>query len=107
MTKTQTPAQQQGFEIGRLYRVAKISEDALDLQRIEQVVEFVRDDRSICPVFRDIVTGVELFILLCDLEPYEQPTTTKQKLLPQELLLMYVKQHYPEDRVMIAMVENI
>lgn len=106
MTKTQTPAQQQGFEIGKLYRVAKISEGALDLQRIEQVVRFVRDDRSICPVFRDIETGVELFILLYDLEPYEQPTT-KQKLLPQELLLMYVKQHYPEDHVMIAMVENL
>lgn len=113
MTKTLTPAQQHGLEIGKLYRVTN-SEGCTYLDRGD-VVKFMRDDGTTCPWFIKTVkagscpetaTG-EVAIYPDDLEPYEQPITTKQKLSPQELLLMYVQQHYPEDRVMIAMVENI
>lgn len=113
MTKTLTPTQQQGFEIGKLYRVTNNEYN----RYLDQgdIVKFTRDDESDCPWFKKTVKAGsyletmpgEVAIDLSDLEPYEQPTTTKQKLSPQELLLMYVKQHYPEDRVMIAMVENI
>lgn len=114
MTKTQTPAQQQGFEIGRLYCV--VDESTSVHLRAGDIVEFTTDDDSIRPRFKLIeinnplstgVIGKEYWLYLDDLAPYDQPTTTKQKLSQQELLLMYVKQHYPEDRVMIAMVENI
>lgn len=106
MTKTLTPAQQKGFEIGKLYRVFQNSPDCSYYQKVGQVVKFNYDDGSSCPGFIDEKND-SFYIYLSDLEPYEQPTTTKQKLSPQELLLMYVKQHYPEDRVMIAMVESI
>ena len=113
MTKTLTPAQQQGFEIGKVYLVTN-GEDYLYLDQGD-IVKFIRDDESGCPWFKKIVkvgscletaTG-EVAIYLDDLAPYEQPNATKQKLSSQELLLMYVKQHYPEDRVMIALVESI
>lgn len=111
MNSTLTPAQRQGFEIGKLYRF--IGGRYIYLDRGD-IVMFCADDGSDWPWFKKVRKAgnckeiVDRFAIdLSDLEPYEQPTSTKQKLPPQELLLLYVKQHYPEDRAMIAMVENI
>lgn len=111
MNSIVTPAQQQGFEIGRLYRF--IGSGYIYLDRGD-IVMFCADDGSDCPWFKKVRKAgncqeiVDRFAVdLSDLAHYGQLTTTKQKPSPQELLLLYVKQHYPEDHVMIAMVESL
>lgn len=111
MNSTLTPAQQQGFEIGKQYHFIGDGHTYADRG---DIVVFDADDGSDCPWFKKVrkagnchEIGERLAIDLSDLAPCGQFTTTKQKLSPQELLLLYVKQHYPEDHVMIAMVESL
>lgn len=108
---TLTPAQQKGFKIGKLYRVFQVTEGAEFHQSTGQIVEFYDDDGSYCPEFTDTNSGKSIYIRLEDLQPYNpatpETTCTIKNLSNQEILLMYVKQYYPEDRVMIAMVESL
>ena len=106
-----TTATDRGFEISKLYRV--INDENSSYYKKGMVVKFIRDDNSSIPQF-ELISGESerttrdglYFIDLRDLEPVEAaevPTTGRNK----PLLLLYIQQQYPNDKVLKALVESL
>ena len=103
-----TTATDRGFEIGKLYRV--INDKNSSYYKKGMVVKFILDDKSNCPLF-ELISGEPecavqdgcYYIDLHDLEAVEVPTTGKNK----SLLLLYIQQRYPNDKVLKALVESL
>lgn len=106
-----TIATDMGFEVGNLYRVT--SDKNSSYYKKGMVVKFIRDDNSNCPRF-ELISGEPkramrdgwYHIDLCDLElveAVEVPTTGRNK----PLLLLYIQQQYPDDKVLKALVESL
>lgn len=106
-----TIATDRGFEIGKLYRV--INDDNSSHYKKGMVVEFIRDDKSNCPLF-ELISGEPrravqdgcYYIYLCDLEPVESTGASKSN-STKPLLLLYIQQQYPNDKVLKALVESL
>ena len=106
-----TIATDRGFEIGKLYRV--INDKTSSYNKKGMVVKFIRDDMSNCPLFELIsgepmcaVKGGCYFINLCDLEPIGSTGVSKSN-STKPLLLLYIQQQYPNDKVLKALVESL
>ena len=105
-----TIATDRGFEIGKLYRV--INDKNSPYYKKGMVVEFIRDDKSNCPLF-ELISGEPkcpvqgcYYIDLCDLEPVESTGVSKSN-STKPLLLLYIQQQYPDDKVLKALVESL
>ena len=106
-----TIATDRGFEIGKLYRV--INDKNSSYYKKGMVVKFIRDDNSNCPLFA-LISGEHgyavqdgcYYIDLCDLEPVESTGVSKSN-STKPLLLLYIQQQYPNDKVLKALVESL
>ena len=106
-----TIATDMGFEIGKLYRV--INDENSSYYKKGMVVKFIRDDESNCPLFV-LISGESkcttqdgyYYIDLCDLEPVESTGVSKSN-STKPLLLLYIQQQYPNDKVLEALVESL
>lgn len=106
-----TTATDRGFEIGKLYRV--INDENSSYYKKGMVVKFIRDDESNCPLFV-LISGESkyttqdgyYYIDLCDLEPVESTGVSKSN-STKPLLLLYIQQQYPNDKVLKALVESL
>ncbi len=106
-----TIATDRGFEIGKLYRV--INDENSSYYKKGMVVKFIRDDNSDFPLF-ELISGESkrttrdgcYYIDLCDLEPVETPKTYEAS-TNKPLLLLYIQQQYPNDKVLKALVESL
>ena len=106
-----THATDRGFEVGKLYRV--INDYDSSYYKKGMVVKFIRDDKSNCPLF-ELISGEPrravqdgcYYIDLCDLEPVESTGVSKSN-STKPLLLLYIQQQYPNDKVLKALVESL
>ena len=106
-----TIATDMGFEIGKLYRV--INDENSSYYKKGMVVKFIRDDKSNCPLF-ELISGEPrravrddcYYIDLCDLEPVES-TGVSTSNSTKHLLILYIQQQYPNDKVLKALVESL
>ena len=106
-----TIATDMGFEIGKLYRV--INDENSSYYKKGMVVKFIRDDKSYCPLF-ELISGEPMravqdgcyYVDLCDLEPVESTGVSKSN-STKPLLLLYIQQQYPNDKVLKALVESL
>ena len=106
-----TIATDRGFEIGKLYRV--INDEHSSYYKKGMVVNFIRDDESNFPLFV-LISGEpkrttrdgSYYIDLCDLEPVESTGVSKSN-STKPLLLLYIQQQYPDDKVLKALVESL
>ena len=103
-----TIATDRGFEIGKLYRV--ITDENSSYYKKGIVVKFIQDDNSDCPLF-ELISGESKYtkiycIDLCDLEPVES-TGVSTSNSTKHLLLLYIQQQYPDDKVLKALVESL
>ena len=121
-----TTATDRGFEIGKLYRV--INDENSSYYKVGMIVRFSRDDGSNCPQF-DLISGkpkstvfnglyynglyyvglyyVGLYYIgLDDLEPVETQDNHEYS-TNKPLLLLYIQQQYPNDKVLKALVESL
>ena len=106
-----TIATDRGFEIGKLYRV--INDGYFSHHKKGMVVKFIRDDESTYPLF-ELISGEPkrttrdgcYYIDLCDLEPVESTGVSKSN-STKPLLLLYIQQQYPNDKVLKALVESL
>ena len=106
-----TIATDMGFEVGKLYRV--INDEDSSYYKVGMTVRFSRDDGSNCPQFelisgqpKSTVFGELYYIGLDDLEPVETPKTY-EAFTNKPLLLLYIQQQYPDDKVLKALVESL
>mgnify|MGYP000879361132 CR=1 FL=1 len=105
-----TIATDRGFEIGKLYRV--INDENSSYYKKGMVVKFIRDESN-CPRFV-LISGESkrttqdgcYYIDLCDLEPVESTGVSKSN-STKPLLLLYIQQQYPNDKVLKALVESL
>ena len=106
-----TPATGLGFEIGKLYRV--IDDEKSSFYKNGMIVIFVEDNDSHCPWFLYVSgtkgpslvnTQQHIAVSLYGLEPVEPKETSLNN---KALLLMYIEQYYPNDKVLNALVEFI
>lgn len=98
-----------GFKIGELYRVV----DSAGNANLEDgmIVKFISDDGSSLPLFRYISGPIGsamgddavTYIKLNRLVPVEPTKSSSNKLL----LLLYIQQQYPDDKVLNVLVESI
>lgn len=98
-----------GFKIGELYRVV----DSAGNANLEDgmIVKFISDDGSSLPLFRYIYGPIGsamgddavTFIKLNRLAPVEPTKSSSNK----PLLLLYIQQQYPDDKVLKALVESL
>ena len=106
-----TIATDRGFEMGKLYRV--INDENSSYYKKGMIVKFIRDDNSDCPLF-ELISGKPAraagggcyYIHLCDLEPVESTEVSKSN-STKPLLLLYIQQQYPNDKVLKALVESL
>ena len=106
-----TIATDRGFEIGKLYRV--INDKNSSYYKKGMVVKFIIDDKTSCPRF-ELISGEPecavqdgcYYIDLCDLEPVESTGVSKSN-STKPLLLLYIQQQYPNDKVLKALVESL
>ena len=106
-----TIATDHGFEIGKLYRV--INDENSSYYKKGMVVKFIQDDKSNCPLF-ELISGEPryagqdgcYYIYLCNLEPVESTGVSKSN-STKPLLLLYIQQQYPNDKVLKALVESL
>ena len=106
-----TTATDRGFEIGKLYRV--INDENSSYYKKGMVVKFIRDDKSNRPLF-ELISGEPrcavldgcYYIDLCNLEPVESTEVSKSN-STKPLLLLYIQQQYPNDKVLKALVESL
>ena len=107
-----TIATNMGFEIGKLYRV--INDKNSSYYKKGMVVKFIQDDESDCPLF-ELISGEPRYTMpddkyhyidLCDLEPVESTGVSKSN-STKPLLLLYIQQQYPNDKVLEALVESL
>ena len=106
-----TIATARGFEIGKLYRV--INDKNSSYYKLGMIVRFFLDDGSDCPLF-ELISGEPksakrtglYYIGLDNLEPVETPKTY-EAFTNKPLLLLYIQQQYPNDKVLKALVESL
>lgn len=102
-----TIATDMGFKIGELYRV--VQQD--DYYAVDMIVRFTEDDDYYFPWFtyvsgpKGILTEEtgRVAINLESIVPVEQPKLSSNK----PLLLLYIQQQYPDDKVLKALVESL
>ena len=109
-----TTATDRGFEIGKLYRV--ISDYDSSYYKNGMIVEFIEDDTTDAPWFRYVSGPIgeslryepkqRIAIPLEHLVPVETPKTYKAS-TNKPLLLLYIQQQYPNDKVLKALVESL
>ena len=109
-----TYATDRGFEIGKLYRVSGDYDSSY--YKNGMIVEFLKDDASIAPWFV-YVSGLigeslryepkqRIAIPLDHLVPVETQDTYEVS-TNKPLLLLYIQQQYPNDKVLKALVESL
>ena len=109
-----TTATDRGFEIGKLYRV--INDENSSYYKKGMVVEFLEDDASDTPWFVYVSGPIgeslrykpkkPIVIPLDHLVPVETPKTYEAS-TNKPLLLLYIQQQYPNDKVLKALVESL
>ena len=109
-----TIATDRGFEIGKLYRVS--NDENSFYYKNSMIVEFLEDDTSDAPWFGYVSGPIGESILyspeqriaipLEHLVPVETPKTYKAS-TNKPLLLLYIQQQYPNDKVLKALVESL
>ena len=109
-----TIATDMGFEIGKLYRVS--SDYDSSYYKNGMIVEFLEDDASIAPWFVYVSGPIgeslrynpqqRIAIPLDHLVPVETPKTYEAS-TNKPLLLLYIQQQYPNDKVLKALVESL
>ena len=109
---TMTIAADNGFEVGKSYHVKEGVDRAY--WTAGMIVEFIQDDGSDMPKFKILKGNAkckwpnnETHIYLCDLEPMSADTKTNK---PKDVLMSlqtYIKQQYPNDAVLSALVNAI
>jgi len=106
-----TVATDMGFEIGKLYRV--INDEESSYYKVGMIVRFSRDNGSNCPQF-ELISGKPkstvfdglYYIGLDDLELVETQDNHEYS-TNKPLLLLYIQQQYPNDKVLKALVESL
>lgn len=109
-----TIATDMGFEIGKHYRVIN-DENSLYYKK-GMIVEFLEDDTSDAPWFRYVsgpigesmsyITEQGIAIPFDHLVPVETQDTHEAS-TNKPLLLLYIQQQYPNDKVLKALVESL
>ena len=109
-----TIATDRGFEIGKLYRVS--SDYDSSYYKNGMIVEFLEDDASIAPWFVYVSGPIgeslryepkqRIAIPLDHLVPVETQDTYEAS-TNKPLLLLYIQQQYPNDKVLKALVESL
>ena len=109
-----TIATDRGFEIGKLYRV--INDYDSSYYKNGMIVEFLEDDYSGAPGFVYVSGPIggslrynpqqRIAIPLDHLVPVETPKTYEAS-TNKSLLLLYIQQQYPNDKVLKALVESL
>ena len=109
-----TTATDMGFEIGKLYRVSTDYDSSY--YKNGMIVEFLEDDASITPWFVYVSGPIgesiryspeqRIAIPLENLVPVETPKTYEAS-TNKPLLLLYIQQQYPNDKVLKALVESL
>ena len=109
-----TTATDRGFEIGKLYCVS--SDYDSYYYKNGMIVEFIEDDASIAPWFVYVSGPIgeslrynpqqRIAIPLEHLVPVETPKTYEAS-TNKPLLLLYIQQQYPNDKVLKALVESL
>lgn len=106
-----TIATDMGFKIGNLYRV--INDEGSSYYKVGMLVRFSRDGGSAPPQF-ELISGKPkiavsdglYYIGLGDLVPVETQDTYEVS-TNKSLLLLYIQQQYPDDKVLKALVESL
>ena len=109
-----TTATDRGFEIGKLYRV--INDYDSSYYKNGMIVEFIEDDTSSAPWFVYVSGPIgeslsykpkqRIAIPLEHLVPVETQKTYEAS-TNKPLLLLYIHQRYPDDKVLMALVESL
>ena len=109
-----TTATDRGFEIGKLYRVS--SDYDSSYYKNSMIVEFIEDDTTAAPWFVYVSGPIgesllynpqqRIAIPLEHLVPVETPKTYEAS-TNKPLLLLYIQQQYPDDKVLKALVESL
>ena len=109
-----TIATDMGFEVGKLYRV--INDYDSSYYKNGMIVEFLEDDTSEAPWFVYVSGPIgeslrynpqqRIAINLIHLVPVETPKTYEAS-TNKPLLLLYIQQQYPNDKVLKALVESL
>ena len=109
-----TTATDRGFEIGKLYRV--INDYDSSYYKNGTIVEFLEDDHSDAPWFVHVSGPIgeslrynpqqRIAIHLDYLVPVETQETYETS-TNKPLLLLYIQQQYPNDKVLKALVESL
>ena len=109
-----TIATDMGFEIGKLYRVS--SDYDSSYYKNGMIVEFLEDDTSDAPWFVYVSGPIgeslrydpqqRIAIPLDHLVPVENSNTYETS-TNKPLLLLYIQQQYPNDKVLKALVESL
>ena len=109
-----TTATDRGFEIGKLYRVSSNYDSSY--YKNGMIVEFLEDDTSAAPWFVYVSGPMgeslrykpqqRIAIPLDHLVPVETQETYKAS-TNKPLLLLYIQQQYPDDKVLKALVESL
>ena len=109
-----TIATDMGFEIGKLYRVSSDCDSFY--YKNGMIVEFLEDDTSDAPWFVYVSGPIggsiryspeqRIAIPLEHLVPVETPNTYETS-TNKPLLLLYIQQQYPDDKVLKALVESL
>ena len=109
-----TIATDMGFEVGKLYRV--INDRNSSYYKNDMIVEFLEDDHSDAPWFRYVSGPIGESILY---RPEQRIAIPLEHLVPvknsnnhkastnKPLLLLYIQQQYPNDKVLKALVESL
>lgn len=109
-----TTATDRGFEIGKLYRVS--SDYDSSYYKNSMIVEFIEDDTTATPWFVYVSGPIgeslrynpqqRIAIPLEHLVPVETQKTYEAS-TNKPLLLLYIQQQYPNDKVLKALVESL
>ena len=109
-----TTATDMGFEIGKLYRVS--SDYDSSYYKNSMIVKFLEDDASMSPWFVYVSGPIgeslrykpkqRIAIPLDHLVPVETPKTYEAS-TNKPLLLLYIQQQYPNDKVLKAFGESL
>ena len=109
-----TIATDMGFEIGKLYRVSSNYDSSY--YKNGMIVEFLEDDTSNAPWFVYVFGPMGESLRY---EPQQRVAIPLDHLVPVEtqdtyeastnkpLLLLYIQQQYPDDKVLKALVESL
>ncbi len=111
---TMTIATYRGFKIGKLYRV--INDKNSSYYKNGAIVEFLEDDTSDAPWFAYVSGPIgeslrynpqrRIAIRLDHLVPVKNSNNLKAS-TNKPLLLLYIQQQYPNDKVLKALVESL